>query len=420
MKIKNKYFYIVKAKVYNLLCYIRMKYTFVDLLYIYITALCRKNTIKEYRPITCKEYCEKTNDEYTSIETEQKRNVFVPAYYKLTDGKFYCFESPEIYVAKIKNVFVHGGTGIITDGIDSIFDACAKDNDFRGYYSFGSLRRGDRNKIYLEVSHKKINIQKAVNLCGFASHNYYHLTVEILSRFEYVKNFMDSETVILLDQDSKKFSQFQELINTVLPYERVVYVPRYALVNCEELIFPSLNTWMPLNVVRKDLFKVSDNLIAKTAVTNIRDSVSKYFKSPTSKKVYISRRNALVSRIQNAIEVEKLFRDNGFEIVCTEDMTYKEQVELFSSASCIVGASGAALTNLIYCNPGTVFGCIIPKQYNFYIYSTIADIVGCKMLFFNPEISKETPNIATDEYHIDLDECERYIRELNNLQSEND
>ena len=221
--------------------------------------------------------------------------------------------------------------------------------------------------------------------------------------------------MILLDEGAKKFPQFKELIETVLPAERIVYVPIFSLVNCKEVIYPSMNTWMPLNVKKKDMFRISDNLIAESAVQNIREAASRYIKKKSNRKLYISRRNSVVSRIKNASEVEKLFKEDGFELVCTEDYSYQEQVALFSSACCIVGASGAALTNLIYCNPGTVFGCIIPKQYNFFIYSTIADIVGCKMLFFNPEISKETRYTATDEYHIDIDECEKYIRELNKM-----
>ena len=46
-------------------------------------------------------------------------------------------------------------------------------------------------------------------------------------------------------------------------------------------------------------------------------------------------------------------QEKGFELVATELLSFKEQVRLFSEADIIVGPSGAAFANIIFCQPGT-------------------------------------------------------------------
>ena len=91
------------------------------------------------------------------------------------------------------------------------------------------------------------------------------------------------------------------------------------------------------------------------------------------------------------------------------------EVELFSSAACIVGSSGAALANVVYCNPGTVLGCVIPRKYEFCIYSSIAHVVGCKELFYDAKVSKAGSAISNEQCIVDLNECKQYIRKLDLL-----
>ena len=86
----------------------------------------------------------------------------------------------------------------------------------------------------------------------------------------------------------------------------------------------------------------------------------------------------------------------------------KEQVKLFSEASCVVSATGAALTNIIYCNEGTIIGCIIPQKYHFYLYSTLASLVKCKSIFLDAKIVSKTNYSSTDTFFVDEEKCLRY------------
>jgi capsular polysaccharide biosynthesis protein len=43
-----------------------------------------------------------------------------------------------------------------------------------------------------------------------------------------------------------------------------------------------------------------------------------------------------------------------FEVIVPGNLTFGEQVEAFASAEIVVGPHGAALTNLLFCAPGTL------------------------------------------------------------------
>ena len=170
-----------------------------------------------------------------------------------------------------------------------------------------------------------------------------------------------------------------------------------------------------MNVRKKNNFRIADNIVAYSAVTNIRKAAEVYILPKGDKKVFISRKNAGFSRIVNEKEVAQLFKDNGYEVICTEELTYRQQVELFSSAACIVGASGAALTNVVYCNPETVFGCVIPRKYEFCIYSSIAHMVSCEELYLNAKVVRPGAAISAEQCRVDMDECRQYISRLDAL-----
>lgn len=388
----------------------------LDVFYINYAARKMGNIVVKAEPVSFDNYCNDTGSKMTIIENEQDRIVYEPAYFGKTESKEHVFKSKPVYIAELRNAIVLGGTGLVLSNDKVLTDICANDTDNRVKYVSGAIRRANKKCFYMEVNPDIENIDAAINLCGLAATNYYHLTFEILSRYGYVKDYLDDGSIpVLIDAGIQKYPQFVELVKYIIGERQVVYVPEYKRIHCNKLIQTSMNTWMPMNVRKKNDFRISDNLIAKSAVDNIREATTNYRLEKGNKKIFISRKNASLSRVINEAEVAELFKQNGFEIICTEDLSYKEQVELFSSASCIVGASGAALTNLVYCKPGAVFGCIIPMKYEFCIYSSIAHMVGCSVLFLDAKIARYAVAISAEQCRVDIVECQKYINELSNL-----
>lgn len=368
------------------------------------------NIILKLRPVSINEYCKNGKGRVDVVENGQDRIVYEPPYFPDVVGKEHVFESKDIYIAELNNVEVHSGTGLVIAGEYAVTDMVVNDEDNRVMYAYEAIRRGSKRLFYVESSYDVDTIDCGINLCGLAASNYYHLTIEILSRYEYVRKIAtERRALILMDEEAKRYPQLEELILHIITDAEIKYVPLYKRVHCKTLFYPSMNTWMPINVKRRDHFRIADNLIADSAVRNIRNAAQDYMRDMTGIKIFVSRKNSSLPRIINEEEVAEIGKKYGYTIVCTDRLSYKEQVELFSSASCVIGATGAALTNVVYCHPGAVLGCIIPREYEFYIYSSLARMAGCYCEFLDAKVMRKRKAISSEQYKVDIEEFSQFL-----------
>jgi hypothetical protein len=73
----------------------------------------------------------------------------------------------------------------------------------------------------------------------------------------------------------------------------------------------------------------------------------------SSRRIYISRKNAPGRRVANDGELEPILRRHGFAILEMEKLSFAEQVTAFRQAEVVAGPAGAAFTHLNFCQPGT-------------------------------------------------------------------
>ena len=71
-------------------------------------------------------------------------------------------------------------------------------------------------------------------------------------------------------------------------------------------------------------------------------------KSKLPKKIYVSRKLAIKRHLANEEDFLGLLNEHEFHKVFLEQMSIREQVELFLSASHVIAAHGAGLTNVIF------------------------------------------------------------------------
>ena len=71
---------------------------------------------------------------------------------------------------------------------------------------------------------------------------------------------------------------------------------------------------------------------------------------PRSQNVYVTRRT--MRRVSNAPQLERFLSQHDFTAYALEDLSFDQQVDLFSQANLVVAPHGAGLANILFCQPG--------------------------------------------------------------------
>ena len=197
--------------------------------------------------------------------------------------------------------------------------------------------------------------------------NYYRNIVTFLPRIFFNKE--KNIKLCLHRNSSNKFRNFIKILaNKMNINVQFIYL--------DDGFYKFQNSTMPQFFKKKDSFKILNTLKNK----NLRNE-----------KIYISRQNCSYRNIINESDIIEKLKKLNFRIVDLNDFDIFQQIELFSNASVIITATGSALANLVFCNPGTKIFEISPKykyeyENNFKTrYSYIADILNLKWKKINAD-----------------------------------
>ncbi len=238
--------------------------------------------------------------------------------------------------------------------------------------------------------------------------------MEIIARLNFIEaHTKDKKIPLLVDKVVLETPQYRELLEKFNVYKRdILLIENNYKYMVKELIYCSDVAWMPINVKKDVKLEPQDSMICKKNIQNIRSLIMNNSNNCGDKKIFISRRNTKNVRLVNEGEILELFKKYGFDIVYPEELSFKEQVKLFGSSQIIAGVSGAGFTNTIYAHKDATVICIIPKEYNFFIYSTISKVLGLKSIYLNPSIIERKNVISEECYEMDLDYCELFLKSL--------
>lgn len=321
---------------------------------------------------------------------------------------------PIRYVAELHNISIlSGGSFLLSDENSAYMD------DIQCLYSDMQYVRSDdvvmsnKHAIWVRQYDSEKIIEKGIFLIGFRSTNYYHLTIEILSRLKYVDDLQKyNDWPILIDSDVCNVPQYRELVDTINIFNHpIIYVNKGIKYKVNSLIYPSPNTWVPFCIKQNRILDSKDLRFSREAFLNIRSSSLKNVENRNVfRRIFVSRANAGFQRLVNEKEIQALFEKYGFEIVYPENMSYRQQVLVFHEAKCIAGMSGAAMTNLIYCADNATYITFSNDSNEMYFYPTIARLMGLECHILPAEIYEDTGRISTSTFIADVEECERYLK----------
>jgi capsular polysaccharide biosynthesis protein len=177
----------------------------------------------------------------------------------------------------------------------------------------------------------------------WGSHNYGHFIIDCLIGIMPIMHLIKQTNSKILCKPLAKWQRELMLLLGV-PEESMIEAEN-DLYNVEDLIFPSFlggNLDHPCNSTRM-IFDL------------LRQRCSEFKETRASKRILIDRSDHPGRQVRNWTEVTATARDIGFEIIKTENMSVREQIELFANAQIVIGETGAAMTNIGFCDPGTHF-----------------------------------------------------------------
>lgn len=129
-------------------------------------------------------------------------------------------------------------------------------------------------------------------------------------------------------------------------------------------------------------------------------------------RIFISRSKASVRHIVNEGEVTRLLEAYGFILVCLEDWSIAQQIQLFASAKAIVSPHGAGLSNLAFCKKGTLVVEIFHIRHVVPTYWMISNHNKLDYYMMYGQGAETTQHLfaGLEDFVVDLDRLEQTLR----------
>jgi len=215
--------------------------------------------------------------------------------------------------------------------------------------------------------------------------NYYHWTIETLPRIRYIQAYEeqtgDDVTYIVWPDPP---SYVDETLALVGVPERKIERATNPVYRASNVITPSFpeQTVEDYRWIRETIIENADPDTDSIEIGN---------------NVYISRSNAIERQIINEQEVVDALSRYSFEPYVLENQSVAQNVQLFHEANAVVGAHGAGLADLIYCDDATVFELFGSKVKD--PYERLADIMGVD--YQSIQCQPDSTDIVVDIGHLE-------------------
>ena len=191
-----------------------------------------------------------------------------------------------------------------------------------------------------------------LHLESAGSFNYGHFLVDDLARFRALGLAGGGPVCVLMTSHGEVIDAVREAaLRTVCGGQAFAVRPLDPNVTYEvdALLFPSPVTLHPALKSPEALDDLADAAARSCRTTRIHGRP----RGRGWRRIHVARRIERGRALANADEVARFLSARRFVLVDPEALSFAEQVAVFSDAEIVVGAMGAAMTNTLFCRPGT-------------------------------------------------------------------
>ncbi|MFD2190055.1 glycosyltransferase family 61 protein [Pistricoccus aurantiacus] len=202
---------------------------------------------------------------------------------------------------------------------------------------------------------RRVHLKGRIAILGnqvFGGENYYHFWADAIGDFWYLNQLLPE------DQRPKRY---------LIPFNNASW-QRQILEMCDirpEQVIPfNQHKWLTIEtlvVPYRD--KGAKRLSPWTAIAMQRSIGWQPSDEPNNRLIYISRKDAPRRHVVGEARIREQLLAKGFEIHTLDGLNVHEQQTLFAQAAVIFSPHGAALTNLVWCRPGTQVIDFLPERH---------------------------------------------------------
>jgi len=258
----------------------------------------------------------------------------------------------------------------------NFFPITEDNNSFRDLFSWGDHSKYENfyttnfNKNFNERKKNLKKFSNAIILGSSTTDNYYRNMLTFFPRIFFIN---EKEINIAIHRNSS--NKWRIFISKILEQLKIK-INKYVYLDDDFYIFK--NSQIPQFFDES----VSIKILKKCLLIEQKEK---------KLNVYVSRQNSQSRNLINEEDIIDEMKSKNFMIIDTKNMSVFEQIDIFSSAKIIIGPTGSALTNIIFCLEGTKIIEIVPK-YNFGYeqsfknrYSRICNILNLNYKFIEAD-----------------------------------
>ncbi|MES1021798.1 glycosyltransferase family 61 protein [Gloeocapsa sp. BRSZ] len=231
------------------------------------------------------------------------------------------------------------------------------------------------------IRHEIPQIDTASSLVNIYNRNYFHWLVDCLLRLEGIEYYhaqTGRKPLLIIDSNPPAW-KIESL--KLLGYKSEDYIYWNGVgMKVERLVVSSFRR------EKSFISPVACRWLRQRVLSNLPKSQDK---KSYSSRIYISRPKSAGRQVINEEEVLKALTPLGFVSYTLENMSFTDQVALFSQAEIVVAAHGAGLTNIVFAQKLIVielFGSMVAPFY-FLLTQALGFQYGC--LLSEPEINNQ-------------------------------
>jgi capsular polysaccharide biosynthesis protein len=324
---------------------------------------------------------------------------------------------PPVCLYAFPNVAVVAGSSLFVSEKNVIIERVAGVDDARCVFQSGALVAHGRHLA--AVARRPVlgtSLENGFFLSGYGGWNYYHWMIELLPKLQYWHTLAPELRAypLLVSEAVRDHGSMMEALAVFCDGAEIRVLNDDEEYTVGRLLHINAPNTCPFNLRADDEVRVTDFLLRPEVIHEWRTRVgiSPRRSTPGRRRLFLARSGA--HRSYNEAEVLPVFIREGFEPVYLERMSLSEQIDAMSSAELLAGPTGAAWTNLIFCNHGAKGLCWLPDQsQQFSAFSTIASIVGVDLRYLTyPTSARSTAELYSANYRLEATEVERALAGL--------